>query len=73
MTPSSGAPEPGLCAHCEFHRSIKVRRGSTYWLCTRAADDPRYPRYLRLPVLRCRGFTPERKLPPMPAGESGGP
>jgi hypothetical protein len=31
-------------------------RGSTFWLCALSASDPRFPKYPRLPVLRCPGF-----------------
>jgi hypothetical protein len=29
-----------------------------FWLCARSADDPRFAKYPRLPVLRCPGFEP---------------
>jgi hypothetical protein len=46
----------GLCARCANARRIFSARGSTFWLCRKAADDPRFPKYPRLPVLRCPGF-----------------
>ena len=48
----------GLCATCRRARVVGNRRGSRFWLCTRSADDPRFPRYPRLPVLRCAGYDP---------------
>jgi hypothetical protein len=51
-SPSTGA---GLCASCRHARRIESRRGSTFLLCARAASDPRYARYPRLPVLDCPG------------------
>ncbi|MEY9890519.1 hypothetical protein ABIA31_004177 [Catenulispora sp. MAP5-51] len=49
-------PEPGLCAMCSHVHRNETRKGTVYWRCTRAADDPRFPRYPRLPVLSCPGF-----------------
>jgi len=48
----------GLCAECAHRRGITSGRGSTFVLCGKSADDPRFPRYPRLPVVRCDGFTP---------------
>lgn len=60
--PSSGA---GLCARCTHCQTIGNSRGSTFYLCGRAATDPRYPRYPRLPVLACPGheIVPEEPDP----------
>jgi hypothetical protein len=33
-------------------------KGSTFYLCRMSFDDPRFPRYPRLPVLDCEGFVP---------------
>jgi hypothetical protein len=46
----------GLCAQCRHARIIENRRGSRFWLCSRSHDDPRFPRYPGLPVIRCIGF-----------------
>jgi len=46
----------GLCATCAHAKPVTSARGSTFWLCGRAAEDPRFPKYPRLPVLRCPGF-----------------
>jgi hypothetical protein len=51
----AGAGLCGICAHC---RKIQSRRGSTFLLCERSRNDPRYPRYPPLPVFRCPGFEP---------------
>lgn len=45
----------GLCERCRQGRAIEGAR-STFWLCERSRTDPAYPRYPRLPVLRCQGF-----------------
>lgn len=56
----------GLCADCRHARRIRSARGSTFHLCARAASDPRYARYPRLPVLQCAGHEPA------PAADGGG-
>ncbi len=49
-------PPAGLCDRCRFQRVIRNTRGSSFSLCERAREDDRYPKYPRLPVLRCAGF-----------------
>jgi len=51
-------PPPGLCAHCSWVRRVGNRRGSEFFMCGRATEDRRFPRYPALPVLSCRGFEP---------------
>jgi len=46
----------GLCDHCCHQRVIRNTRGSSFSLCERALEDDRYPKYPRVPVLRCPGF-----------------
>ncbi len=48
----------GLCESCEHRREIVNDRGSRFTLCQKAKDDPRLPKYPRLPVLRCAAHTP---------------
>lgn len=43
-----------MCVHC---RVISARR-STFYLCQRSFTDQRFPRYPRLPVVRCLGHSP---------------
>lgn len=63
-------PHPaGLCSVCRHHRVTGNRRGSRFWLCGRAKDDPRFRRYPALPVLRCPGF---ELAPPDPWAELAG-
>jgi hypothetical protein len=50
-------PAAGLCAECAEARRVESARGATFWLCRRSDRDPAFPRYPRLPVLRCAGFT----------------
>lgn len=59
----NGAPDPGLCAACRHVHRNETRKGTVYWRCTRAATDPRFPKYPRLPVLTCPGFEPEGSEP----------
>ena len=60
--------EPGLCGACRHARVIENRAGSRFYLCELSKLLPSFPRYPRLPVLRCRGFQPDaepsRDLPP---------
>ena len=52
----AGPPDPvGLCRDCRHARQVPAEQ-ALYWLCRRAADDPSFPRYPRLPVNACRGF-----------------
>lgn len=62
----------GLCATCRCARVVETRTGSRFYLCRRSATDPRFPRYPRLPVLRCAGYDPEEeptREPPRPGSE----
>jgi hypothetical protein len=57
----SGPPAIGLCVACRHQRVVRTTRGSSFSLCLRSKDDPAYPRYPRLPVLRCPGFEPRER------------
>lgn len=46
----------GLCDKCRFMRLIESDRGSRFYLCELWVSDKSFPKYPRLPVLRCRGF-----------------
>jgi hypothetical protein len=60
---ASGIPA-GLCDRCVQQRLVRTTRGSVFSLCERSRTDPEhYPRYPRLPVLRCAGF---EARPPRP-------
>ncbi|HAC45618.1 MAG TPA: hypothetical protein DCF65_06060 [Chloroflexi bacterium] len=50
--------EVGLCASCKHSRAISGKQ-STFWMCELSRTDPSFPRYPRLPVLRCRGYEPK--------------
>ncbi len=57
----NAALSAGLCGGCRFMRQITSDRGSTFYQCQLSATDPEFPKYPRLPVIRCRGY--ERKSP----------
>ena len=46
----------GLCSSCRHARQVRSDRGSVFYQCLRSAYVPRYPKYPRLPVLRCPGY-----------------
>jgi hypothetical protein len=46
----------GLCLDCRWRRRVRSGRGSVFFYCRRADDDPSFPRYPRLPVTACRGY-----------------
>lgn len=60
----AGAVNPGLCGSCENVRIVETRRGSRFYLCRLSDVDPRFPKYPRLPVLRCAGYVRDRVTPP---------
>jgi len=49
------AQEAGLCATCRHARVQRNARGSAFWRCARADQDPRFRRYPPLPVRSCAG------------------
>ena len=46
----------GLCDSCRHQRVIRNTRGSEFSLCELSKTDRRYPRYPRLPVVKCAGY-----------------
>jgi hypothetical protein len=52
--PRPSNPPAGLCDSCRHQQVVRTTR-SSFSLCRRWKQDDRYPRYPRLPVLRCRG------------------
>lgn len=65
------APPPGLCESCANVRVVETRRGSRFFLCQLSEVDPRFPRYPRIPVLRCAGYAP-RPAPQSVGARQGG-
>jgi hypothetical protein len=47
----------GLCFDCEHAQQIRSDRGSTFYRCKLSDTDPTFPKYPRLPVLQCAGYT----------------
>lgn len=48
----------GLCATCEHVRVVRSDRGSVFYRCALAERRPDLPKYPRLPMIRCDGWTP---------------
>jgi hypothetical protein len=49
--------QAGLCDSCRHQKVIRNTRGSRFSMCLRAKTEPdRFPRYPRLPVVRCEGY-----------------
>ena len=48
----------GLCRRCAHAQIVTSSRGSQFYLCRLSYTDPEFPRYPRLPVVECRGYTP---------------
>ena len=46
----------GLCESCEWAHTVRSGRGAVFLLCGRFADDARFPKYPRLPVVSCIGY-----------------
>ncbi len=51
-----GSPPPGLCESCRHHGIVRSAKGSVFHRCAMAESDPAYPKYPRLPVIRCAGY-----------------
>ena len=51
------APARGLCATCAHARIVTSDRGSEFVFCAQSTTALRLPRYPRLPVLDCVGYS----------------
>lgn len=47
----------GLCADCAHAEVVQSSKGSRFTLCSLSRADPTFPKYPRLPVLACSGYT----------------
>ncbi|MFM8883637.1 MAG: hypothetical protein ACKOQ0_02925 [Solirubrobacterales bacterium] len=56
----------GLCGECAHQKLVGNTRGSSFSMCLRSREDRAYPKYPRMPVVRCAGFAP-RARPQGPA------
>jgi hypothetical protein len=50
-------PRLGLCADCLHARLIESSKGSQFLLCQLSQSDPSFPKYPRLPILACAGYS----------------
>jgi len=46
----------GLCRDCVHRRDVQTAKGSRFVYCEKSRDDPAFPKYPRLPVVRCGGY-----------------
>jgi len=53
----SGKIKLGLCADCRHAQQIESSKGSVFLLCALSKTDQRFPKYPRIPVLACSGYT----------------
>jgi len=58
------AATEGLCADCVNARAIESSRGSQFLLCELSRADPQFPKYPRLPVLKCNGYKKLERFKP---------
>lgn len=49
----------GLCSNCAHAKKIESARGAKFILCELSMKNPAFPKYPRLPVLECPGYTPK--------------
>jgi hypothetical protein len=61
----------GLCSTCIHAKEMRNDRGSVFLFCLLSRTDTRYPKYPRLPVLRCEGYEPSIVLAGKTEDESG--
>jgi hypothetical protein len=55
----------GLCDSCEHQKLVRTGRGSTFSMCLRHRTEPeRFPKYPRLPVGACVGYSVVPRLRP---------
>ena len=52
----NAAQRVGLCLDCLHSQRIRSARGSTFYRCELSDTDSSFPKYPRLPVLRCAGY-----------------
>jgi hypothetical protein len=50
-------PRLGLCADCLHARLIESAKGSQFLLCQLSQSDQAFPKYPRLPILACSGYS----------------
>jgi len=60
MPPLVPGPKFSLCATCVHAKVVRSDRGSTFLRCQLSDQDPRFPKYPRLPVMKCEGYSKDR-------------
>jgi hypothetical protein len=63
--PDERDPAIGLCAGCVYARRIESARESVFFMCELSATDPNFPKYLRLPVIKCSGYVKKLEVKPI--------
>jgi hypothetical protein len=56
-------PRVGLCVDCLHARRIDSAKGSQFFLCQLSQTNPAFPKYPRLPVLICSGYSTAAPAP----------
>jgi hypothetical protein len=54
----------GLCDACAHQQRIGTTRGSTFSMCRIGLKDPDWPKYPRMPVLRCPRYSARGEAEP---------
>ena len=54
---SAASPRLGLCADCRHARLIESSKGARFLLCKLSQSDSSFPKYPRLPILTCPGYS----------------
>jgi len=49
--------QAGLCSECANARRVESERGSVFVMCQLSATDANFPKYPRLPVFSCAGYS----------------
>jgi hypothetical protein len=57
MSDSDTSQAAGLCADCAYSKIVRSDRGVAFYQCLRSFTDPAFPKYPRLPVLKCSGYS----------------
>jgi hypothetical protein len=57
MSDSDTSQAAGLCADCEYSKIVRSDRGAAFYQCLHSFTDPAFPKYPRLPVLKCSGYS----------------
>ena len=50
--------QSGVCRNCAYGRWLKTGGGGEIILCRLSDSDARFPKYPRLPMLSCPGWSP---------------